>query len=204
MMSEKIDDFIRMRITLADAELAGHACTKIYDGDVIVTFGHSYPVVLSLLEAWSPSSDRVQRLSPRRFTVVVLDSRPRNEGRHTVEQLSAVGIPTIYAGLHAAPYVISRCSKVFLGAAAMLSNGTMVSRAGSATVACMAHTLGIPVIVCCETYKFLERVQLDSICSNELADPDELVSCTGVYICHVLFHKQRVSMIGSHWIIYGY
>ena len=30
-------------------------------------------------------------------------------------------------------------------------------------------------MVCCETYKFCERVQLDSICWNELADPDDLV-----------------------------
>lgn len=31
------------------------------------------------------------------------------------------------------------------------------------------------VMVCCETYKFHERVQLDSITSNELGDPDVLV-----------------------------
>ena len=31
------------------------------------------------------------------------------------------------------------------------------------------------VMVCCETYKFHERVQLDSITSNELGDPDALV-----------------------------
>ena len=30
--------------------------------------------------------------------------------------------------------------------------------------------------VCCETYKFHERVQLDSITSNELGDPDALAS----------------------------
>ena len=29
--------------------------------------------------------------------------------------------------------------------------------------------------VCCETYKFTERVLLDAICYNELGDPDDLV-----------------------------
>ena len=29
--------------------------------------------------------------------------------------------------------------------------------------------------VCCETYKFTDRVLLDAICYNELGDPDELV-----------------------------
>lgn len=33
-----------------------------------------------------------------------------------------------------------------------------------------------PVIVCCETFKFSEAVQLDSICNNELGDPDAIVS----------------------------
>ena len=35
-------------------------------------------------------------------------------------------------------------------------------------VAMTAHQHGIPVLVCCETYKFTERVLLDSICYNEL------------------------------------
>ncbi len=40
----------------------------------------------------------------------------------------------------------------------------------------MAHSHNIPVLVCCETYKFHERVQMDSICFNELGDPEALTS----------------------------
>lgn len=58
----------------------------------------------------------------------------------------------------------------------MLSNGNLISRAGTAAVALMARRFNIPVLVCCETYKFVERAQLDSICFNELGDPDALVS----------------------------
>lgn len=65
-------------------------------------------------------------------------------------------------------------SKVFLGASAVLSNGTVISRVGSAAVAMLAASRELPVIICCETYKFHERVQLDSITSNELGDPDVL------------------------------
>jgi len=52
----------------------------------------------------------------------------------------------------------------------MFSNGTMMSRVGSSLVAMMAHNQSIPVIVCCETYKFTERVQLDSFVLNELGE----------------------------------
>jgi len=66
--------------------------------------------------------------------------------------------------------------QVFLGAAALLSNGTAVSRVGTATVAMVAAAYNKPVLLCCETIKFSEKVLLDSICSNELGDPDELVA----------------------------
>ena len=45
-------------------------------------------------------------------------------------------------------------TKVLLGAAAVMSNGTVVSRVGSAAVAMAAHAWGCPVIICCETHKF--------------------------------------------------
>jgi hypothetical protein len=127
-------------------------------------------------------------------------------------------------------------SKVLLGASAMLANGNVISRVGTSMVAMMARQYNVPVLVCCETYKFSEKVSnpnplhhslplhpsiilhcygamapvsnsampaassrrfmrkvglesagggdwrlvarqvmLDSICTNELADPDELV-----------------------------
>ena len=45
-----------------------------------------------------------------------------------------------------------------MGAASVNSNGTVVSRIGSAAVAMMADAVGVPVIICCETYKFSSKV----------------------------------------------
>ena len=58
--------------------------------------------------------------------------------------------------------------RVFLGASSVLSNGTVYSRVGTSSVAMVANAFGVPVLMCCEAYKFHERVQLDSICFNEL------------------------------------
>lgn len=66
-------------------------------------------------------------------------------------------------------------AQVFLGASAVHTNGTVLSRAGTAAVAMMAATFGKPVLICCETYKFHERVQLDSFTYNELGDPQALI-----------------------------
>ena len=51
-----------------------------------------------------------------------------------------------------------------------------MSRVGTAVVAMMAHRCNKPVMVCCETYKFNEYSNVDSIGKNELGDPDDLVS----------------------------
>jgi translation initiation factor 2B subunit (eIF-2B alpha/beta/delta family) len=65
---------------------------------------------------------------------------------------------------------------VVLGASAVLSNGTVMARAGAASVAMASAAARVPVMVCCEAYKFHERVQLDSITHNELGDPGALAA----------------------------
>ena len=59
-------------------------------------------------------------------------------------------------------------TKVMLGAHALLANGYVMSRIGSSQVAMVANVYNVPVLVCCETYKFVERVQTDSFVFNEL------------------------------------
>jgi translation initiation factor eIF-2B subunit delta len=70
---------------------------------------------------------------------------------------------------------IQDVTKVLLGAHAMMSNGRLFSRIGTALVAMEANEADKPVIVLCETIKFTERVALDSIVHNEIAPADELV-----------------------------
>jgi translation initiation factor eIF-2B subunit delta len=76
-------------------------------------------------------------------------------------------------------YLEGGATKVLLGAAAVLANGTVVSRVGTAAVAAAASHLGIPVLVAAETCKFHERVQLDAVSNNELGNPDALVDVGG-------------------------
>lgn len=63
-----------------------------------------------------------------------------------------------------------------LGCHALLSDGAMFSRAGTASVANMCKHAGLPVACLCETYKFSDRVMLDSIAGNEIARKDTLAS----------------------------
>ena len=51
-------------------------------------------------------------------------------------------------------------SKVFMGASGAMSNGTILARVGSGAVAMVAAAMQRPVIICCETLKFVDRVQV--------------------------------------------
>merc|ERR1719499_1393963 len=88
------------------------------------------------------------------FRVVVMDSRPRLEGRRSLEILTEAGMSVSYSHLNGVTYVISDVTKILLGASGIYSNGNVVSRAGTAMIALAGYTRSIPIIVCCETHKF--------------------------------------------------
>ncbi|GAA5906745.1 hypothetical protein JCM8208_006375 [Rhodotorula glutinis] len=167
LLLSKIDSFIRDRILLASRVIEQHAVDKINDGDVILTYARSSVVEGVLLEA---------KRQGKEFSVVVVDSRPLYEGKHLLHSLRLASIPTTYVLLPALSLVLPRVSLCLLGTHALLSNGSMFSRAGTAMVAMMLREKGVPVVCCCETYKFSERVMLDSIVGNERATPLPLLS----------------------------
>ncbi|KAH8705364.1 translation initiation factor eif-2b delta subunit [Talaromyces proteolyticus] len=166
-----IDNFIREKITVADQVIAGSAAQKIQDGDVIVTFAGSSIVKQTLLAAFKQG---------KKFRVSIIDSRPLFEGKNLARALSNAGLEVQYSLIHGISHAVKDATKVFLGAHAMTGNGRLYSRVGTALVAMSAKErsggVEIPVIVCCETVKFTDRVALDSIVVNEIADADELVT----------------------------
>jgi len=164
---EKIEKFIQERISVADEIIAKYGVDKISDGDVILTYARSHVVEMIFKLAHDKG---------KKFRVIVVDSRPLREGKGLLQRLVKYGIKCNYILLNAVSYIMREVSKVFVGAYGMMANGNLISRVGTAGVAMMAHSYHVPFIVCCETYKFTERVQLESISFNELGDPDALLN----------------------------
>ncbi|KAI4119629.1 MAG: hypothetical protein LQ345_000534 [Seirophora villosa] len=160
-----IDNFIRERITAAGQAIASSACSKIQDGDVILTFAKSSTVERTLLEAHRQGKS---------FRVIVVDSAPLHEGANLARSLISSGLQVQYTLTHTFSHMVQGATKVLLGAHAMMSNGRLYSRVGTALVAMMAKEADIPVIVLCESVKFTDKVALDSIALNEVAPPEEL------------------------------
>ncbi|KAI1788991.1 eukaryotic translation initiation factor 2B delta subunit [Ganoderma leucocontextum] len=167
VLFQKIDTYIRERIIIADQVIQETAGSKIKDGDVVLTYARSSVVEKVLLEAHA---------SGRGFSVIVVDSRPMLEGKRLLAVLSEAGIQCTYLLLPALGSVINEVSTVLVGAHSIHTNGAVYSRAGTALVAMMAKRHSVPVVVCCETYKFSENIQLDSFTKNELAPLGDLFS----------------------------
>lgn len=169
LLYDCIDSFILNRLDLADQLIVQHGLTKVFDGDVILTFGYS-KVVKDLLVAVKQAG--------RTFRVIIVDSRPFFEGKRMLCELVEAGLKgcCTYVNINALGYIIKEVTKTIIGAHCIYSNGALMSRVGTAMVAMMSRRANAPVIACVESLKFSDRVQLDSFVFNEIGDPDVLVS----------------------------
>ncbi|XP_031842863.1 eukaryotic translation initiation factor 2B subunit delta [Nomia melanderi] len=180
-----IDTYIHEQIELADKAISLTIQKKISHGDVILTYGYSSLIHKILLDAHTAN---------KQFRVIVVDGRPWLEGKEQLRRLAKHGIECSYILINALSYVMPEVSKVFLGAHAILANGAVMSRTGTAQVALMARAFNIPVLVACETHKSYERVQTDSIVYNELGDADELAQGYGTKKSQLANWKTKKSL----------
>ena len=166
ILQETIERYLLERLDYAGQAIAQHAMAKIEDGDVVLTYGHAETISVLLTMA---------KQEGKKFYVWVVDSRPLWEGKETLQKLREAKISCGYIQLNALTYVMQQVTKVFLGAKSLMSNGSIYGRIGTAGVALLAKDKHIPVLVCCESYKISNKVQLESITQNELGNPDALI-----------------------------
>ena len=125
-LKDTIERYLQERLEYADRAIAQHALTKIHDGDILLTFGYTDAIDVLLRSAQEKQID---------FYVWVVDARPLTEGKKLLKNLREVGIPCGYIQLNALTYVMQQVTKVFLGASALLVNGSIYGRIGTACVA---------------------------------------------------------------------
>jgi len=162
-----IDEFIERKIVDADKFIIDFGLKLIKNDDVILTYGRSHVVENLLVKAFE---------SGMRFSLIIVDNPPFNEGKDLLNRLSKLGVEAKYTLINGIAYFMKDVTKIFVGCASILSNGNVISRVGTATVACIGSNYRIPFHVFCETYKFSEMNLLDSFGFNELADPKKVMA----------------------------
>ncbi|KAJ8567187.1 hypothetical protein K7X08_019395 [Anisodus acutangulus] len=75
--------------------------------------------------------------------VVVVDAHPKLEGRLLLRRLVGKGVMCTYTHINAISYIMHEVSRVLLGASSVLSNETVYSRVGTASVVMVAHSFHV-------------------------------------------------------------
>ncbi|HLX57467.1 MAG TPA: hypothetical protein VKR83_10605 [Ktedonobacteraceae bacterium] len=100
----------------------------------------------TVLEALSACTARIEQ-------VIVLEGRPRYEGREVALALHKAGIATTLITDAQADIFLPRCQAVVVGADSILANGAILNKAGTALLAWAARGHKVSLYVLCETLK---------------------------------------------------
>jgi ribose 1,5-bisphosphate isomerase len=118
---------------------------RIRDGSVIFTHCHSSTVSHML---WKAKSEG------RNFEVICTETRPAFQGRITAKEMLQLGVKTTFIVDSAARSFMHDVDLVAVGADAITSEGNVVNKIGSSTIAVLAHEARKPFYVVSELLKF--------------------------------------------------
>lgn len=118
---------------------------RIRDGSAIFTHCHSSTVSHMLWKAKSESRD---------FEVICTETRPAFQGRITAKEMLQLGVKTTFIVDSAARSFMHDVDLVLVGADAITSEGNVVNKIGTSTIAVLAHEARKPFYVVSELLKF--------------------------------------------------
>jgi len=162
---ERADRFIQSSLD-AGEKIARFGARHIRDGDVILTHCNSEVALGCIIEA---------HRSGKEIEVFATEVRPRNQGLLTIRALDAAGITTNYIVDSAVRTFMPRIDIVVTGADAVVVNGAVVNKIGTAPIALAAREARTTVMVATETYKFAPRTILGELITIEERDTSEVL-----------------------------
>jgi ribose 1,5-bisphosphate isomerase len=129
---------------------------KEYDSAIERITEYARPLLAGTLMTHSLSGTVLPVLTnclPQIDRVIVLEGRPRYEGRDVALALSKAGAAITLITDAQADIFLPQCHAVVVGADSILANGDILNKAGTALLAWAAHGHNIPFYVLCETLK---------------------------------------------------
>ncbi len=126
-------------------QVAEIGAKRIRDGMVVFTHCHSSTVTHLL---------KIAKGSGKTFEVICTETRPAFQGRITAKEMVELGVKTTLIVDSAARPFMKRADIVFVGADAITSEGNVVNKIGSSTIAVLANEARVPFYVVSELLKF--------------------------------------------------
>jgi len=142
-----------------------------------------------LLHSYSSSIEKALGCLKRRgCRLIVTESRPGLEGRHTALLGAQAGLPVRLITDASAFQALKEVDMALMGADAITADGGAINKMGSAAVACCAHALGVPVYILAEARKI---VPAEAAPPLEQGKPSEVWDAPpeGVTVDNLIFER---------------
>lgn len=173
--TEKIDAMSQIVISSADLFLknleasrertAEIGAKRIRDGSVVFTHCHSSTVTRMLAKA---------KAEGKNFKVICTETRPAFQGRITAKEMVNFGVETEFIVDSAARTLLGEVDIVVVGADAITSEGNVVNKIGTSSIAVLAYEARKPLYVVSELLKFASET-LNGECEKiEQRSPNEV------------------------------
>ena len=144
VVSSSTCEFLRS-LEVSREYIAENGSKRIRDGMVVFTHCRSSTVTHMIRKAKQNGKD---------FEVICTETRPVFQGRNTAKEMLDLGLKTTLIVDSAARSVMREADLVIVGADAITSEGNVVNKIGTATIAVLAREARVPFYVVSELLKF--------------------------------------------------
>ncbi|ELZ91609.1 translation initiation factor IF-2B subunit delta [Haloferax mucosum ATCC BAA-1512] len=162
---ESADEFCD-RLERAQADLGQVGANRLRDGDTIMTHCHSTDA-LACVEAAVKQGKHIE--------AIVKETRPRNQGHITAQELHEMGVPVTLVVDSAARRYLNDVDHVLVGADAVAADGSVINKIGTSGLAVNARDRGTPIMVAAQTLKLHPDTLTGHTVDIEMRDTEEIL-----------------------------
>jgi ribose 1,5-bisphosphate isomerase len=164
IVSSSSSQFLK-NLEASKERIAEIGAKRIRDNSVVFTHCHSSTVTHLLRKA---------KEDGKAFEVICTETRPVFQGRITAKELLALGLETTFIVDSAARSFMRNADLVIVGADAITSEGNVINKIGTGTIALLAHEARKPFYVVSELLKFDPATVCGDYEQIEERSPDEV------------------------------
>ncbi|WP_418285988.1 ribose 1,5-bisphosphate isomerase [Halorubrum sp. DTA46] len=162
------EEFVR-QLDRAQDDLGRVGANRLADGDTVMTHCHSTDA-LACIEAAVEQGKSI--------SAVVKETRPRQQGHITAEQLRDIGVPVTLIVDSAARRYLNEVDHVIVGADSIAADGGVINKIGTSGLAVNARERGVPIMTAAQTIKLHPEtltghtVEIEMRSEEEVIDPE--------------------------------
>jgi len=150
----------------AQEDLGQVGANRLADGDTVMTHCHSTDA-LACIEAAVEQGKSI--------SAVVKETRPRQQGHITAEQLREAGVPVTLIVDSAARRYLDEVDHVVVGADSIAADGGVINKIGTSGLAVNARERGVPIMTAAQTIKLHPETLTGHTVEIEMRDEGEVI-----------------------------